>query len=58
MEGNDELSLCVRLKREKTIYFFTCSQIDHIDLLKRKLLPFHKGVDTPDIRLYLGTRVI
>jgi len=54
---NDDLNVCVRLKRDKVMFFFTCSQIDHIDSLKRKLLQFHKGLDTQDIRLYLGTRV-
>ncbi len=46
------------MKREKVTYFFTCNPLDHIDLIKRKLLLFHKGIDVQDIRLYLGARLL
>ena len=57
MDNTEDLNLYVRLKRDKAMYFFTCRQLDHIDMLKRRLTSFYKGIEPSDIRLYLGTRV-
>jgi hypothetical protein len=50
--------LSIRLRREKSTYFFTCTQMETIDMLKRRLQLFHKGVELPDMRLYHGNKVI
>ena len=49
--------LCIRLRRDKTTYFILCKPTDQIELLKRKIMMFHKGIESTDIRLYIGTRV-
>lgn len=50
--------LWVRMRREKTTYFLSCGPYDSIDLLKRKLLGFHKGSELADLRLYHATKVL
>ena len=59
MQGTEIESgqICVRLRREKSTYFFLCKLTDQIDSLKRKIMMFHKGVEPSDIRLYIQTRV-
>jgi hypothetical protein len=52
-----DLLFSLRLRRERTTYFFTCGPYDSIDLLKRKLLIFHKGIEMADIRLYHANKV-
>ena len=49
--------LCVKVRREKTTYFFICKPTEHIDWIKKKIIMFHKGIELNDIRLYIGTRV-
>ena len=56
MQAQD-IQLSLRLRRERTTYFFTCAPYDSIDLLKRKLLIFHKGIELADIRLYHANKV-
>ena len=48
----------IRVKRQKSIYFFECGSHDNIDSIKKRIVPMYKNVEPTDIRLYLGTRVI
>lgn len=57
MNKNTAARIYIRMKRDKSIYFFECGSHDNIDGLKRRLAPFYKNVELNEIRLYLGTRV-
>ena len=49
--------LSLRLRRDKTTYFFSCGPYESIETLKRKLLVFLKGSELGDVRLYHGIKV-
>lgn len=46
----------VRIKREKRTYFFECTLLDTVELLKKRLQNFYKQEST-EMRLFYGTRV-
>ena len=49
--------VCIKVRREKTTYFLLCKPLEPIEGLKQKILLFHKGLESSDIRLYLKARV-
>ena len=57
MNAAETGQLCVKVKRDKNMYFFMCKPLEPIEALKQKILLFHKGLESSDIRLYLHTRV-
>lgn len=46
----------VRVKREKTTFFYECDPKDSIESLKIRMKPFLK-IESNEMRLYLGKRV-
>jgi hypothetical protein len=58
MQSSEDAFISVRVRRDKSTYFFICGQYDLIDMLKRKIILFHKGVDVNEVRLFYDGKVI
>jgi hypothetical protein len=53
----DDVQLTLRIRRDKTTFFISSAPYESIDLLKRKILIFHKGLEVGDLRLYHSGKV-
>lgn len=56
MEDEDE-TIYVRVRRDKTTSFFICQSYESVDSIKRRLCQYHRNVDPADIRLYYVNKV-
>ena len=54
----DVVQLSVKVRRDRSTHFFMCKPLDSIEVLKQKILLFHKGLESSDIRFYLNGRVL
>ncbi|CAD8205578.1 unnamed protein product [Paramecium pentaurelia] len=53
----EPLKMYLRIKRESRVFFFECSLLDPVEILKRKLLPYYKQ-EIQDMRIYMGDRLL
>lgn len=58
MQNSEDAFISVRVHRDKSTHFFICGQYDLVDMLKRKIILFHKGVDVNEVRLFYDGKVI